>query len=162
MRGSRSPSRSLTLQQRFSRVVAVLEHATLAAVKYVPSAFAGQLSRSLGSTTASRNRYGSYFRNRTTPVNPSTGAQETVRARLAGFSAQWSLLSDTQRAGWTALGLQMVRSDSLGQQYNLTGLQAYTSVNASRFLVGLSTQSDAPLLGSPTALTSITLTGNSA
>jgi len=115
-------------------------------------------SGSLAGTTSSRNRFGQYRRSRSTPVNPNSTAQGTVRARLAGNSAAWRALTDGQRAGWESLGAQMVRTDALGQSYALNGFQAYCSVNNNLLCAGSAVVSDAPSLTTPEALTSATIT----
>jgi len=126
-------------------------------MKYVPSAFIGQLSRSLGSTVASHNRFGSYFRGRTVPVNPSTPAQAQVRADIQDLSQAWKNLTALQRAGWADLGLQMIRLDSQGQTYTLTGLQAFTSLNMINRVVGAADVTSAPAApGIPVELTAYT------
>lgn len=130
-------------------------------MKYVPSALIGVLSRSQGSTTASHNRFGAYFRGRIVPVNPNTTKQAAARAALSGLSAGWRALTETQRAGWAALGSQMVRNDTLGQSYTLTGLQAYTSLNRNLLTTGLAVLSTAPAFTQPTLLTLLTATATS-
>jgi hypothetical protein len=115
-------------------------------------------SGSVSGQTASRNRFGQYMRTRAIPVNPSSAAQGTVRARLAANSAAWRLLTSAQRAGWSDLGLSMVRSDSLGQSYSLQGNQAYASVNNNRILSGLAVVPDAPGIATPVALVTVTVT----
>ena len=119
-------------------------------------------SGSQAGTTASRNRFGQYKRTRAIPVNPATAAQGVVRARMAGNSAAWRLLTAAQRAGWNDLGLSMTRSDSLGQSYNLQGNQAYASVNNIRAVCGLAPVADAPAIVTPVALATATLTRTSA
>lgn len=96
--------------------------------------------------TASRNRFGQYIRTRAIPVNPSSAAQGLVRTRLSTNSEGWRSITSAQRAGWTGLGLSMVRTDSLGQSYSLQGNQAYCSVNNNRLLQGLAVIADAPAL----------------
>ena len=118
-------------------------------MKYVPSAMIGQLSRSAGSTTASHNRNGAYFRNRTVPVNPNTVKQTTQRALIAALSAFWRSLTDSQRAAWIAFGANMTRVDSLGRTYTLSGLQAFTSVNVMRDVFGGATLSDPLTFSTP-------------
>lgn len=115
-------------------------------------------SGSVSGQTASRNRFGQYMRSRAIPVNPASGAQGTVRARLAANSAAWRLLTSAQRAGWSDLGLSMVRSDSLGQSYSLQGNQAYASVNNNRLLSGLAVVADAPGIVTPVSLVTVTIT----
>ena len=119
-------------------------------------------SGSVAGTTASKNRFGQYRRTRAIPVNPATAAQGVVRARMAGNSAAWRILTAAQRAGWNDLGLSMIRSDSLGQSYNLQGNQAYASVNNIRAVCGLAPVADAPAIQTPVALASATVTLTSA
>lgn len=130
-------------------------------MKYVPSALIGQLSRSQGSTTASHNRYGSYFRGRIIPTNPNTAKQVTARAAMATFSAAWRALTEGQRAGWVSLGQNMIRSDSQGQPYTLTGLQAFTSIQRNLATLGLAATTAAPAFTAPTSLTLLTITATS-
>lgn len=127
-------------------------------MKYTPSALIGPLSRSAGSTTASHNRFGNYFRNRTIPTNPNTTKQATQRATIQAASAGWRALTSTQRAGWAALGAQMTRQDSLGNSYTLTGLQAFTSAYRNLTTTSGTLLTDAPALAEPTTLLTLTLT----
>lgn len=108
--------------------------------------------------TSSRNRYGQYVRTRATPVNPSSTFQGTVRARLAASAAAWRGLTDLQRDGWTSLGLSMTRTDALGQTYDLTGFQAFVSVNNNFAAAAEAQVDDAPLLLTPDALLTLTPT----
>jgi hypothetical protein len=56
----------------------------------------------------------------------------------------------------------MVRSDSLGQSYNLQGNQAYASVNNNRLLCALAATADAPAKSTPSSLVTATITLTSA
>lgn len=115
-------------------------------------------SGSIAGQTASRNRFGQYCRTRAIPVNPNSSAQGVARARLALNASAWRSLTAAQRAAWATLGLQMQRTDSLGQTVNLTGLQAYCSVNNERLAAGDAVLSDAPALSTPNALSTATIT----
>jgi hypothetical protein len=115
-------------------------------------------SGSTAGTTSSRNRFGQYRRTRATPVNPNTTAQSSARARLSESATSWRGLTDAQRAGWTSLGEQMTRTDSLGQAYTLTGFQAFVSVNSVLLYSGGAALSAAPALSSPDALLTTTIT----
>lgn len=119
-------------------------------------------SGSEGGTTASRNRFGQYFRRRAVPVQPSTPAQLVQRARMSTNASGWRDLTDGQRAGWLSLGLQMTRTDSLGQTYDLNGFLAYCSVNNNRLDAGDAIVSDAPALATPPQLLTATITLTSA
>lgn len=115
-------------------------------------------SGSLQASTYSRNRYGQYVRSRAIPVNPNSVAQSQMRARFGDNSQAWRSLTDAQRAGWTALGASITRTDGLGQTYTLTGQQAYIFVNNNKLDAGDAIVADAPALISPTGLLTATLT----
>lgn len=115
-------------------------------------------SGSVGGVTSSRNRYGQYRRSRATPVNPNSSAQGTVRARLAANSAAWRAITELQRQGWRDLAQSMNRTDSLGQVNPMTGFAAFCSVNQNLLEAGSATVDDAPVLSTPDALTSATVT----
>lgn len=108
--------------------------------------------------TSSRNRFGQYVRTRATPVNPSSTFQGTVRARLSASAAAWRTLSDEEREGWNSLGLSMTRTDSLGQYVNLTGFQAFVSINNNNAAAGEAQVDVAPILTTPDALITLTPT----
>lgn len=108
--------------------------------------------------TSSRNRFGQYVRNRSTPVQPRTVAQLGVRTRLSLNAAAWRGLTSAQRDGWTSLGLSISRTDSLGQTYNLTGFAAYCLVNNNLDFAGSAKISDAPAYSVPAGILTATPT----
>lgn len=109
-------------------------------------------------TTASRNRFGQYLRRRAAPVQPRTPFQLNQRARMSTNAAAWRDLTDAQRAGWLSLGLQITRTDSLGQTYDLNGFGAYCSVNNNNLDAGNAAVSDAPAIATPADLSTATVT----
>lgn len=115
-------------------------------------------SGSVGGQTSSRNRFGQYRRARATPVNPRSAAQGSARSRMAANAALWRTLTGDVRAGWTDLGLSMIRSDSLGQSYNLTGFQAFCSINNILAATGGAGITAAPGLTTPPALLTAVMT----
>lgn len=115
-------------------------------------------SGSLQGVTSSRNTYGQYVRTRAMPTNPNTTYQSQQRARFGDLAAGWSGLTDAQRAGWRSLGQQIQRTDSLGQTYTLSGMQAYIAVNANNLDAGNSVVSDAPARIDPVGLLTMTVT----
>lgn len=129
-------------------------------MKYTPSGLASEFSGSIGSTTASRNRFGPYFRNRVLPVNPNSQAQQDVRVQFQTLTERWRSLSASARAAWAGLGAQMQRLDPLGATYSLTGAQAYMSVNSNRGLLGLAIDDDPPTLPSIPAVGGLVLTAD--
>lgn len=118
----------------------------------------GQLSGSTGSTTASHNRYGKYFRSRTIPVNPNSVSQQGVRGVFGGLAQAWRTLTQSQRDGWTTLAQNVPRIDALGDSYVLSGNAMYASVNLLRDAVGNARDDDAPALDSPPIVSSLALT----
>jgi len=115
-------------------------------------------SGSIAGVTSSRNRFGQYKRTRAIPVNPNTVNQSQARARFGDAAQAWSGLTDAQRAGWTSLGLQITRTDSLGQVYTLTGLQAFALLFINNLDAGVATVDDAPAIVAPTGLLTLTVT----
>lgn len=67
-------------------------------------------------------------------------------------------MTAVQREGWQALGLQMGRTDSMGQAYDLTGFAAYCSVNNNKMAAGDVIVADAPLYDPPAPLLTVTPT----
>lgn len=108
--------------------------------------------------TYSRNRFGQYIRNRISPVQPRTPAQLNQRARMSTNAAAWRGLTDAQRAGWLSLGLQITRTDALGQTYTLNGFAAFCSVNNNKLDAGDAAVSDAPAIVTPADVSTATIT----
>ena len=115
-------------------------------------------SGSYAQMTASRNRFGQYFRTRAPPVNQSSPPQRTQRARMTTTSAAWRGLTDAQRAGWESLGANITRTDPLGSPYTLNGMMAYCSVNNNRLDAGDAIVADAPAIVLPPTLLTATIT----
>lgn len=122
-------------------------------MKYVPGPAFGQFSGSQGSTTASRNRYGSYLRNRVQPVNPNTASQTFVRDFFAGLQQGWRDLTESQRTGWAQLAPEVPLVNSLGQEIVLAGNALYTRINILRNQASKATIDDAPALDAAPVLT---------
>lgn len=93
-------------------------------------------SGSLAGTTSSRNRYGQYRRARSAPVQPRTDAQLLARQRLTIASQSWRTLSANLHQAWEAFAANIQLTDSLGQPYTPTGLQAYVSLVTTDYLTG--------------------------
>lgn len=115
-------------------------------------------SGSYAQMTASRNRFGQYFRTRATPVNPNSSNQSSARNRVAQLAQAWKALTSVQQAGWSSLGLSITRTDSLGSTYSLTGMQAYVSINTENLTAGNAIVSAAPAYAVPTGLLTATIT----
>lgn len=107
----------------------------MAKIRFGP--IVGDARRSIEAITYSRNRYGAYTRKRTAPVQPRTPLQVATRETLTGIITTWRQRSADEQHDWATLGSQIIRTDSMGQTYNLTGAQAYASLNITRATAGL-------------------------
>lgn len=132
-------------------------------MKYTPGLLAGELSGKAGSTVASHNRFGSYFRVRTIPVNPASESQVNARNNMAAISADWRTLTAEQRASWAAAALEVTLYDSLGRSYNPTGAQYHASCNRNVFVYdpAAAMVDTPPVVAAPVALLSLTITATS-
>ncbi len=122
--------------------------------------FGGGIAEIRGSeagTTWSRNRGGSYSRQRVTPINPQTPAQLAMRTRLSSLATQWgTILTEAQRTAWEEFAQSFPITDRLGQVIILSGIQMYIRLN-NRLLAGNAPQLvDAPANQAVTGLTQAT------
>lgn len=118
----------------------------------------GQASGSIAGTTYSRNRFGTYIRNRAVPVNPSSSSQASVRARFGAQSAAWRGLSAAERLQWNTQAPLVDLVDTLGQTYNPSGAQFYSSINLYRSITGQAALTVPPIADTPPALLTLSAT----
>ena len=91
-------------------------------------------------------------RARVAPTNPRTAAQLDARAKLTALSRSWGTLSRANAALWNAYAKNLTLTDSLGQSYNPSGINAYVRVNNLLWLVyGTTTPNSTPPATAPTA-----------
>lgn len=89
------------------------------------------MAGSIAGTTFARNRYGSYARARTKPVNPNSSAQQAVRNALADLTTRWSAtLSAAERTAWNLYAANVVMLNRLGESINLSGFNQYIRSNS--------------------------------
>ncbi len=102
-------------------------------------------SGSIGGAVASHNRFGSYWRARTTPVNPQSQLQNIVRAAVGQLAQRWSnVLTALQRDAWEVYADAIVRQNKLGAQIKLTGFNMYMRSNVGRLQAGATVIDAAP------------------
>lgn len=108
---------------------------------------AGQASGSMRSDTWSHNRFGMYVRNRTTPVNPNTARQVTVRSALTSLTVRWSqTLTAANRTAWNLYAASVVMKNKLGQDVLLTGFNHYLRSNVPRIQAGIAVVDAGPTI----------------
>ena len=132
--------------------------------------FGGGVAEARGSiagTTFSRNKGGSYARQRVTPVNPQTAAQQAQRSRISELATHWGqTLTQAQRDGWVVFAENFPITDVFGDSLVLSGAQGYTRINSRLLAAGQTRIDTAPSDQAVTDLTSasavIELTGGTA
>lgn len=106
----------------------------------------------IGGQVASKNRSGSYMRNKVTPVNPRSASQTTVRNRLTNFSQAWRGLSEAQRAAWNAAVGDFSKTNIFGDSVQPTGFNLYQRLNNNLIRIGEAAINTPP---APAAITDI-------
>lgn len=105
----------------------------------------GQASGKVGGVVFSRNKGGSYIRNRTKPTNKNSQRQQERRAAFAEASQLWATqATNDQRLGWDSWATSNPIKNRLGETIPNTGRLAFIRVNA--FLIGYGAQ---PRLNAP-------------
>lgn len=99
---------------------------------------------SAGGTVASRNTYGTYLRNKVTPVNPSTIAQQLVRQFMAAVSQAWKGLTQAQRDIWNQITSSYQTTDIFGDLFKYTGFNLFMKLNRNLLEIGEVQITDAP------------------
>lgn len=90
----------------------------------------------IGGHVASKNRAGSYFRTKVTPVNRQTASQTLVRNRLSNLSQGWRDLTEAQRAAWNAAVGDFAKTNIFGDIVNPTGFNLYQRLNNNLIRIG--------------------------
>lgn len=105
-------------------------------MRYTPL-IGADMSGRMGAVIASRNRYGSYFREGAIPVNPSTGRQGHVRTAFQYLTGYWkSGLNAGQRASWDEYALDVPITGGNGKSQIITGFNHFVRSNVARVVAG--------------------------
>lgn len=114
----------------------------------------------LNGSVASKNRYGSYLRNKVTPVNPQTAYQQAARQQLGAFSSQYRGLTPAQRNSWINGAQNYPFTDIFGDVRYLSGQTLFVKLNTNLVNAGGTPIEAAPLpVGIPElAVDSVTAT----
>lgn len=122
------------------------------------------MSGSIAGTTFARNRYGSYARARTKPINPNTGFQQNVRSALSYLTTRWSqTLTADQRTAWNLYGSSVAMLNKLGETIYLSGFNHYIRSNTWLRTVGAAAVDAGPVIFElPTADTTFAITASEA
>lgn len=112
--------------------------------KFTPGAIISEIRGTIASTTFSKNAAGAIIRNRVTPINRNSLAQNIQRQIFANISSNWRGLTQSQRNSWIEATPDFPYQDSLGQTKFLTGAQLHQKLNLNRLVIGESLIASAP------------------
>jgi len=111
-----------------------------------------------GGIVYSKNQFGSYIRQKVSPVQPRTYFQTKARAQVQHLATYWAnTLTAAQRAAWIALAQANPVIDVFGDSQVLTGLQYFVRVNRNLMKIGEALIPNAPADQDVTALLSLSL-----
>lgn len=116
--------------------------------KILFTAIVSDMRNKLNGSVFSKNRYGSYVRNKVTPVNPQTSYQQAQRQQLGALSSGWRDLSQAQRDAWIAAAPNFPTTDIFGNTKILSGNALYVALNKNLINAGESQITDAPAAAS--------------
>lgn len=114
----------------------------MAKIKY--SALVSDMRNKLNGSVMSKNRYGSYVRNKVTPVNPQSSFQQNARMILGNLSSSFRELTLGQIQSWNSSAKDFPFTDIFGDIRHLTGQTLFVKLNANLEKLGLPRISDAP------------------
>jgi len=83
----------------------------------------------IGGMVFSRNSYGSYIRQKVTPVNPSSARQSIVRTYLTQLAQDWRDLTAPQKLQWNTQAVAFAKTDIFGDKQTPSGFNLYMSLN---------------------------------
>lgn len=98
----------------------------------------------IGGQVASKNRAGSYLRNKVTPVNPQTTFQVSQRAKFSSFSQGWKSLTEANRLNWNNAVSDYKKTDIFGDIVNPSGFNLYVKLNTMLSITGGTAVTDPP------------------
>lgn len=100
---------------------------------------------SIGGTVFSKNRYGSYARNRTIPVDPASTAQTKIRACMGQVRDAWfNTLTAAQRTAWAVYAANTPVTNRIGETIHLTGWNMFNRTASALLYNDESIIADAP------------------
>jgi hypothetical protein len=114
----------------------------MAKVKY--SALVSDMRNKLNGSVLSKNRAGNYIRNKTTPVNPQTPAQQANRQQLGSMSSSWNGLTESQRQSWRGASASFPYTDIFGDRKELDGKSLFIKLNLNLLNAGQAQIQSAP------------------
>jgi len=104
----------------------------------------------------SRNGSCSYVRQKVTPINPQTSAQQNVRNNLGAAAKAWAALTDAVKAQYESRKATFLKRNSMGDPVVLSGFGYFVALCRNAFSIGSATPPTFP--GNTPGATPATLT----
>lgn len=130
----------------------------MAKVKF--SALVSDMRNKLNGSVFSKNRAGSYLRNKVTPVNPQSIAQIGVRNTFTTLSQNWRGLTEAQRLSWASQVQGYQKTDIFGDLKTPSALQLYMRLNGNLAAIGVAPIAVAPVPGDSPSIDELTVAGD--
>jgi hypothetical protein len=121
------------------------------------------VSGSIKGITFSKNRGGQYVKGRSSPTNPNTTQQQTIRTILSDLSNLWvNTLSQADRNKWADYAANVPVTNRLGDSINLSGINMYVRCNSPRIQAGFARVDTAPVIFDLGSFTPVTIEATAA
>lgn len=130
----------------------------MAKVKF--SALVSDMRNKLNGSVFSKNRSGSYLRNKVTPVNPQTTFQTNVRAQFTALAQNWRGLTEGQRLTWASQVDSYKKTDIFGDLKSPSALNLYMRLNGNLGAVNVAPMSICPVAGDTPEISDVAVTGD--
>lgn len=114
----------------------------MAKIKY--SALVSDMRGKLNGSVMSKNRSGSYVRNKVTPLNPQTPAQLLIRGIFSEITKGWSQLTDVQRQSWENSVEAFQGTNIFGDVVKPSGKTLYQKLNQNLMISGQASLTTCP------------------
>lgn len=114
----------------------------MAKIKY--SALVSDMRGKLNGSVMSKNRSGSYVRNKVTPSNPQTSAQMLIRGIFSEITKGWSNLTNAQRQSWDNSVEAFQGTNIFGDSVKPSGKTLFQKLNQNLMITGQASVTTCP------------------
>lgn len=114
----------------------------MAKIKY--SALVSDMRGKLNGSVMSKNRSGSYVRNKVTPSNPQTSAQMLIRGIFSEITKGWSNLTNSQRQSWENSVEAFQGTNIFGDSVKPSGKTLFQKLNQNLMITGQASVTTCP------------------
>jgi len=129
--------------------------------KILPGPNSGEIRGQMGGVVYSRNRFGMYVRNNSSPVNPQSARQNAIRAAFTQIAQRWrDTLTAAERQGWEDYAQETPLTDVFGLKQVMTGLNMYARFNVPWTDIGQTAVDAPPVTPGEATMVIPTMTGD--